>query len=157
METYSDMVKKVYKQGHSIGLHGVTHDVKKVYATSHSVVNEMNWTNEELEKIIHQKSLLIRTPYGSKPYMNEEYLNRVKKAGYILWDWDIDSRDWFYNDKRYVGETINQLKNLGHRRPVILLHDRQATAESLGLLLQYLYTEGYECKALKDEMMPVQF
>ncbi|WP_445489375.1 hypothetical protein [Niallia sp. 03133] len=34
-------------------------------------------------------------------------------------DWDIDSRDWFYKDKRYVGETINQLKNLGHHRPVI--------------------------------------
>ncbi|MGP7818390.1 polysaccharide deacetylase family protein [Niallia sp. 01092] len=157
MEVYSEIVQEVHKEGHSIGLHGVTHDVKQVYATSNSVVHEMNSTNEELEQIIHQKSLLIRTPYGSKPHMNEESLNKVKQAGYILWDWDIDSQDWYYKDKRYVDNTINQLKNIGHKKPVILLHERQATAQYLSLLLNYLDKEGYDCKAITEEMMPIQF
>ncbi|MFT8323633.1 MAG: polysaccharide deacetylase family protein [Bacillus sp. (in: firmicutes)] len=157
MEKYKTIVKEAYKHGHSIGLHGVTHDVKQVYATSSSVVNEMEKTNEELEQIIHQKSMLIRTPYGSKPYMNEEYLNKVKKAGYILWDWNIDSRDWYYGDKRYVTDTINQLKHVNHSKVVILLHDRQTTAQYLGLLLQYLQKEDYEFRAINEELIPVHF
>lgn len=157
METYSNIVIQAHKEGHSIGLHGVTHDVKKVYATTTSVVEEMDRTNEELEKIINQKSMLIRTPYGSKPYMNEKSIKNVKKAGYIIWDWDIDSRDWYYQDKRYVKDTIKQLNSLKDRTPVILMHDRQATAKQLSQLLDYLDKQGYEFKTINEYMEPVHF
>ncbi|GKU84825.1 putative polysaccharide deacetylase YheN [Niallia sp. NCCP-28] len=157
METYSNMVIQAHKEGHSIGLHGVTHNVKKVYATTTSVVEEMDRTNEELEKIIDQKSMLIRTPYGSKPYMNEKSIKNVEKAGYIIWDWDIDSRDWYYQDKRYVKDTIKQLNSLKDRTPVILMHERQATAKQLSQLLDYLDKQGYEFKAINEYMEPVHF
>jgi len=157
MEAYSNIEVQAHKEGHSIGLHGVTHDWKKVYATTTSVVEEMNRTNEELEKIIDQKSMLIRTPYGSKPYMNEKSIKNVEKAGYLIWDWDIDSRDWYYQDKRFVKDTIKQLNSLKNRTPVILMHERQATAKQLSYLLDYLDKQGYKFKTINEYMEPVHF
>jgi peptidoglycan/xylan/chitin deacetylase (PgdA/CDA1 family) len=53
----------------------------------------MDQTRSTLKSITGLDSLLIRTPYGSAPYMTPEYKKAVADHGYLLWDWNVDSRD----------------------------------------------------------------
>ncbi|MDN4526763.1 polysaccharide deacetylase family protein [Fictibacillus fluitans] len=159
MLRFQDQVKRMDREGHSLGLHGVSHDAKKIYRSKETVVQEMDQANRALQKITGKRTALIRTPYGSAPYMKPEYQRAVKEKGYELWDWTIDSMDWSYRSPQYVANSISQLKKMGSRSEpiVILMHERQETLESLPRLLDYLKSNGYTMKRIEKTMKPVTF
>lgn len=159
IKRFSNEAKDAVKRGFSIGLHGVTHDAKKIYASSGTVVDEMTKAKNTLEKITGYKTNLIRTPYGSYPYMTPEYMKAVNDQGFILWDWNVDSMDWKYRDSRYINDVIQQVQTLVNKNttPVILMHDRAETIESLPKLLNYLVKEGYTFKEIDQNLIPVEF
>lgn len=151
-------VKKMVQLGEGVGLHGVTHNVKKFYASEQSILGEMEQDQETLKSITGVKTFLIRTPYGSAPYMTKEYKQAVADHGFLMWDWSIDSRDWYYRDDRFVTSIIAQLKQqTGHHPIVILMHEQKQTLDNLPKLLDYLTKQHYECKPLSDNMPPYHF
>ncbi len=156
---YSNSVKQMIKDGHAAGLHGVTHNVKKFYASTKTVVGEMDKDNLALKQITGIETNLIRTPYGSSPYMTPAYRKAVKDHGYILWDWNVDSYDWKFKDARYVSASIKQVNHMHKlkREPVILLHEHKQTLASLKKLLDYFQKQGYIMKPLDDGIVPIQF
>lgn len=158
MKNYPDAVKEMASKGHSVGLHGVTHDKNKFYQSSKSVVGEMDQTQQTLFELTGIETDLIRTPFGSAPHMTDAYKDAVERSGYKMWDWNIDSRDWQFRDSRYVDSVIEQLTKLNRvNQPiVILLHERPETLEHLPKLLDYLKEQGYEFKALESTMHPIQ-
>lgn len=156
---YPEAVKLMVKSGEAVGLHSVTHDQKRFYASVNSVLGELNQNRNTLKEISGVDSYLMRTPYGSAPNMKPEYRKAVTEKGYSMWDWNIDSKDWYYKDGRYVNSVIEQLNRLSHHQGpiVILLHEREETLAHLPQLLDYLSKHGYESKAIDDTMTPVQF
>lgn len=158
IKAYPEAVKQMVEKGHSVGLHGVSHDKQKFYQSSKSVVNEMNQTKQTILDITGVETDLIRTPFGSSPHMTDPYKQAVAAQGYKLWDWNIDSRDWQFRDGRYVDSVIDQLNKLNRvNEPiVILLHERPETLEHLPRLLDYLKKQNYEFKALDSSMHPIQ-
>src|SRR5690606_39182121 len=146
IKNYPDAVKEMVNKGHSVGLHGVTHDKNKFYQSSKSVLGEMDQTQQTILELTGIETDLIRTPFGSAPHMTDAYKDAVDAAGYKMWDWNIDSRDWQFRDSRYVESVIDQLNNLNRvNEPiVILLHERPETLEHLPKLLDYLTEQGYE-------------
>ncbi|MFJ5713748.1 polysaccharide deacetylase family protein [Neobacillus sp. NPDC093127] len=159
IRSYPDAVRLMVSKGETVGLHSVTHDVRKFYASADSVIAELTQNRNTLKEISGIDSYIMRTPYGSVPKMTAEYRKAVNDNGYIMWDWNIDSRDWDYKDSRYVSSVINQLtKMTNHNEPiVILLHERKETLAHLPALLDYLSKNGYEGKAIDSSMAPYQF
>jgi peptidoglycan-N-acetylglucosamine deacetylase len=159
IKKYPDAVRLMISSGQSVGLHGVTHNAKQFYESSASVLSEMNQDRETLQSITGADSNLIRTPYGSKPGMTPEYRKAVLDNGYQMWDWNIDSKDWFYKDERYVHSVIEQLekKKDGTEPLVILLHERSETLAQLPKLLEYLIAQKYDCQPLNNTMQPLAF
>ncbi|MCH1624279.1 polysaccharide deacetylase family protein [Ferdinandcohnia quinoae] len=159
MKMYPDAVKKMVQQGHGVGSHGVTHDKNKFYKSTNSVIGEMSQTLQTIHNLTGVDSDLIRTPYGSSPHMTPAYKKAVVNAGYKMWDWNIDSRDWYFKDSRYVDSVIeqfNKVKN-GNEPIVILLHEKPETLAQLPKLLDYLSEQNYEFKAIDSSMEPIQF
>lgn len=156
---YPDAVNLMVASGQAVGLHSVTHDKNKFYASASSVIGELTQNRNTLMEISGVDSYLMRTPYGSVPHMKPEYKQAVNENGYLMWDWNIDSKDWYYKDARYVNSVIEQLNRLAnHNGPiVILLHERKETLAHLPQLLDYLSQNGYEGKAIDSSMVPVQF
>ncbi|WP_052404723.1 polysaccharide deacetylase family protein [Bacillus rubiinfantis] len=156
---YPEAVKLMVKSGEGVGLHSVSHDVNRFYSSVHTVITELQQNQQTLKEISGKESNLIRTPYGSSPHMKPEYREAVNKAGFKMWDWNIDSKDWYYKDNRYVTNVIEQLTRLqNHQEPiVILLHERKETLTHLPKLLAYLKKNGYESHSLNSDMVPVQF
>ncbi|MDN3019719.1 polysaccharide deacetylase family protein [Paenibacillus sp. BSR1-1] len=156
---YPNSVKLMVQNGETVGLHSVSHSVKIFYASANSVISELNQNRNTLKTVSGIDSHIMRTPYGSFPYMTDIYKKAVKDQGYIMWDWNIDSKDWYYKDARYVSNVIEQInRKANHNGPlVILLHERKETLAHLPALLDYLSKQGFEGKAIDAMTPPVQF
>lgn len=157
MRSFPDAVKRMAHAGHSLGAHGVTHDKTKIYQSPQSVVAEMNQTLNTIKEITGIESSLIRTPYGSAPHMTAPFKKAVTDKGYLMWDWNIDSKDWYYRDQRLVENTITQIVSQAEKQEpiVILLHEREETLAQLPELLTYLKEQNYSFKALDPSMEPI--
>ncbi|RAS91770.1 polysaccharide deacetylase [Priestia endophytica] len=156
---HPDLVKQMIKEGHGLGLHGVTHDVKHFYHSEETVLNEMNEDQKTLEEITGFHSDLIRPPYGSVPYLIDSFREKLDSKGYKLWDWTVDSNDWNLTNGEYVNSTIKQIKQVEQKgEPIIvLMHDKESTEEHLPKLLNWLTQEGYQTKKIDDSIKPYHF
>lgn len=157
MERYADSIRRMVKEGHSIGMHGVTHNAKIIYQSSEAVVNEMKRGQATLASISGLNSYLIRVPYGSVPHMKPAYFEAVNREGFKLWDWTIDSKDWKFLSGKYVSYILEQLESYSNpdEPKVVLMHDKASTVEHLESLLQKLTELGYEMKPLMEQLEPV--
>lgn len=159
IKKYPEMVKLMVQKGDAIGSHGVTHNKNLFYKSPASALGEMNQTRNTLKSITGVDSYLIRTPYGSVPYLTPDERKTLFDNHYLMWDWNIDSRDWDYKDDRYVTSVINQLNAHAHYQGpiVILMHERRETLAHLPRLFDYLAKQGYECKAIDNSVAPYNF
>ncbi|MCA1060380.1 polysaccharide deacetylase [Rossellomorea aquimaris] len=159
MRRFQDSVKEMAEEGHSVGMHGVTHDAAKFYQSSQSVVGEMKKGQATLESITGIHSNLIRVPYGSVPNMTPAYRAAVDQAGFHMWDWNIDSEDWRLLSKEFVPNVMEQINAFpyGDSPKIILLHEKDVTLEYLEELLIDLTEKGYDMKAITQQMDPVTF
>jgi peptidoglycan/xylan/chitin deacetylase (PgdA/CDA1 family) len=156
---YPDAAKLMVKSGETVGLHSVSHNPKIFYASPASIIGELTQNRQTLKEITGVDSYIMRTPYGSVPYMTPEDRKAVQDNGYLMWDWNIDSRDWDYKDSRYVTSVIEQLHQMVHHSGpiVVLMHERKETLANLPKLLDYLSKNGWSSKAIDRSMTPVQF
>ncbi|MBM7652042.1 polysaccharide deacetylase family protein [Neobacillus cucumis] len=156
---YPDAAKLMVRSGETVGLHSVSHNPKIFYASAASIIGELTQNRQTLKEITGVDSYIMRTPYGSVPYMTPEYRKAVQDNGYLMWDWNIDSRDWDYKDSRYVTSVIEQINQMVHHSGpiVVLMHERKETLANLPKLLDYLSKNGWSSKAIDRSMTPVQF
>lgn len=158
IRTYADNVRAMVEDGHVVGLHGVTHQKEIIYSSVDAFLNEMDTTRATLKEITGVDSNLIRAPYGTVPNLTRDEANIIEAHGYQMWDWNVDSRDWYFRDMRYVDSVIEQVNKLTNKEKpiVILVHERKETLEFLPHLLDYLVENKFEFDVLNTIMTPVQ-
>lgn len=159
MRKHPKVLKNIIKNGHQPALHGVSHKVEIIYISPQTVIDEMIQANATLKKITGVDSNLVRTPFGSSPFMDASYHRAVAEAGFHLWDWTVDSEDWRYRQGQYVNRIIKQMNTLSykHKPMVVLLHEKKSTIKHLRPLLEYLQREGYKMEVLDKHFLPLQF
>ncbi|WP_163580903.1 polysaccharide deacetylase family protein [Gracilibacillus saliphilus] len=159
MREFPDMVRKMVEDGHAVGMHGVTHDKDQFYASEQTALEEMIKAQETLQDITGIDSKLIRTPYGSIPYLTESYREALTSKGLQLWDWNVDSSDWSLSGDQYVDSVVNQIENLASAgvTSIVLMHDQTETANHLSTLLTYLSENGFQTKKIDDNTEPYNF
>jgi peptidoglycan/xylan/chitin deacetylase (PgdA/CDA1 family) len=156
IDKYPGTVKRMINEGNAVGLHGVTHDYKLIYRTPQTVVNEMDSANRSLKKATGFTTDVIRVPYGSVPYMKQDYRDATVKAGYHLWDWNVDSTDSLGADTpTIIKTTIQQISK--QATPIVLFHDKKATLQSLPAVLDYLVEHNYDFKTIDSTIPPINF
>jgi peptidoglycan/xylan/chitin deacetylase (PgdA/CDA1 family) len=156
IDQYPSTVKRMINEGHAVGLHGVTHNHTLIYRTPQTVVNEMNNCNVSLKKAAGVGTNLIRVPYGSMPYMKQDYRNAVVQAGYRMWDWNVDSTDSLgAGTDTIIKKTIEQVSTKDSA--IILFHDKKTTLQALPAVIDYLIQHGYHFKTMDSSMPPVNF
>lgn len=155
---HNEETKRIHDEGHAIGVHSMTHNFNSVYASPDSFIHEMTITNDLIEGIVGKGTLLLRAPYGSKPYMKEEFRDMATSWGYRIWDWNIDSKDSLKKNTS-ADEVYNEVATQvpGHTKPVILFHDKEHTLEALPRIIDFLHSNGYEIEKIDSEMQPLNF
>ena len=134
IEKFPEAVKKIYEAGHEIASHSNTHPhVNNL--TYEENIEEIEKSNDKIEKITGQRTKIYRAPYG-------EYNNTVIKAaqdkGYYTIQWSLDTLD-------YTGltgdEMWNRIQDKLKAGDIILSHNgTKHTADSLDMLFRHRRT-----------------
>ena len=155
---HGDIAKRISEEDHGLGVHSMTHDFKSVYASPESFVDEMNAANDELYKATGKKTTVLRAPYGSKPYMKQEFRDLATSWGYRIWDWNVDSSDSIKKNTtpdEVYNEVANQIVNKD--KAVILFHDKEHTLNALPRIIDHLIASGFEIRKLDKDLTPLNF
>lgn len=162
-DVYPNIMKQIYKEGHSIGNHTYSHDYNAVYSeTTEGFKKEVTACQNAIDKALGKKydNLLFRFPGGYTSLTNEKtkkiYREALIETGYKYIDWSCLTGD--SNTENPTAEYLmNTLKfSITNTRTgdiVVLMHDagsKQITADTLPKIIEYLYEQGYEFDVLKN-------
>ena len=157
---YTDTVVRMAAAGHSVGLHTMTGDEARFEADLTAFTDELAEENELLMRILKLKTHLVRAPGGS--YTRRFYIDSADKqiiedAGYVLWDWNIDSYDGGYYGRTYVTSRVTEaIPTLV--KSVIRFRTTAVTVQALPEILDFIAAnENYTVKAVTDSEPEVNF
>lgn len=155
MILHKEEINRMIKEGHGVGFHGVSHDIKELYKTETSSLEEFETCNKTLYEISGKTSKLIRLPYGSKPYTPQENYDRLIKNDYLIWDWTLDTQDW----KSSTDQIVSNILYYGREREeiVILMHEKEQTVKALNDTIKILKERGYTILPITENISPKNF
>lgn len=155
MISHKEEVNRMIKDGHGFGFHGVSHDIKELYKTETSSLEEFETCNKTLYEISGKNSKLIRLPYGSKPYTPQENYDSLIKNDYLIWDWTLDTQDW----KSSTDQIVSNILYYGRQREeiVILMHEKEQTVKALNNIIKILKERGYKILPITENISPKNF
>ena len=155
MIVFKDVVNRMNSEGHGTGFHGVTHEIKELYKSEDSAIEEFKTCNRTFYNITGQTSRLVRIPFGSKPYMVESIYKKFIDEGFLVWDWTIDTEDWKSSEDQIVSNILYYAREKDDI--VILLHENQRTVDCLDNIITILKERGYEIKPITEDLKPKNF
>ncbi|MBR4695314.1 MAG: polysaccharide deacetylase family protein, partial [Selenomonadaceae bacterium] len=63
-QTYPDVVRRIFEEGHAIGNHSYDHEYGKLYASTGNYLAELEQTDDVLRNLIGVRPLITRAPGG---------------------------------------------------------------------------------------------
>ena len=150
------MLNAIVDGGHSIGMHSVSHDYSKIYASEEAFFNDLYG----MQKIIKDKTgvttTLMRFPGGSSNTVskfNPGIMTRLTKAvrdqGFQYFDWNVSSGD--AGGAKTADDVYNNVINGVSKRKVsvVLQHDIQKfSVEAVEKIIIWGLQNGYSFQAL---------
>lgn len=157
-----DLVKRIVEEGHSIGIHGGTHEYKDVYSSANAYLNGLDYMKEKIKNTTGLETNIIRFPGGSSNTVSRKYCegvmtiltNETVKRGYRYFDWNVMSGDSgdVHDATGVYNNVIMGLKPT--RANVVLMHDfsgNNKTLEALPNIIDYGMSNGYIFEKVTDK------
>ena len=133
-EVYPEIVTREAAEGHIVGNHTYHHvEITKLSVTA--AREEIEKTNEILEKLTQKKTEYVRPPFG---VLEEELEDLEMMSGM----WTIDPLDW---TTKNADEIVNKVVTKAKENDIILLHDCYKSSVQAALrIIDILQGEGFE-------------
>lgn len=159
-----ELIKREFNEGHSIGLHTMSHDYSAIYSSVENYFADLDAVNSRVERITGKKSTLLRFPGGSSNTVSAKYtkgimstlVSAVQQSGYQYFDWNVSSGDaGSTQDSNIIyNNVVNNLIKDG--RSLVLMHDiKQYTADALENIIKYGLQNEYRFEKLTPETNPI--
>ena len=126
----SEMLQRIHREGHAIGIHSMTHDYYSIYASEEAFFNDLYGMQSVIEQATGYKTTLMRFPGGSSnsvskynPGIMTRLTQAVVEEGFQYFDWNVDSQD--AGGAKTADEVfMNVINGCSTRRvSVVLQHD----------------------------------
>lgn len=156
-----DVVKRIYNEGHSIGLHTYTHNFRKIYCNEDRFIQEMIFCRSEIQEVIGVAPNIIRFPGGSYKHLSKNYLKKLHDNNFRVYDWNMDNCDGLnpkiqpYNLYVKAIKGSDKLDNI-----ILLLHCtdmNKNTCKALPKIIKYYKSQGYDFKSITDDTAELYF
>lgn len=155
------LLKSAIAQGHTIGIHGYSHDYSTIYQSVPAFMENIETLGEKIRKDLNYEPFIIRFPGGSSNTVSKNYcegvmsdlVSKVQEEGYYFTDWNVDSTDASGNGisaETLISSVKNGCSEDGYN--IVLMHDsdaKQTTAEALPEIIEWAKKEGYTFAAMK--------
>jgi peptidoglycan-N-acetylglucosamine deacetylase len=149
-----DIVREIFKAGHSIGNHTLTHP-NLIFVSALQTRIQLSECNETLSDIVGQRPTLFRPPFGGRlPHT----LKIARSMGLEPVMWNVMGFDWRTTSAEHVERKVSRQIRGGD---VILLHDgshlnfgfnRAHTILATDRLITAYKNRGYEFVTIPDMM-----
>lgn len=153
VDSYPEITRRAYEEGHFIANHSYDHDNKILYKSESSFMDEIKKTDLAISNAIGiegYSSHIFRFPTG---YMSSNHKSQKRNCLKLLSQMDYTYIDWncLNNDsmKKYSKEQLlaNLKKTIkGKDTLVILMHDTKFVSDSSTALkesIEYIRSQGY--------------
>lgn len=162
----ADLIKNMVAQGHTVAVHGYSHVYKDIYRSEKAFMDNTNSLRDKVKALTGYKPTIMRFPGGSSntvsnfnPGIMTTLVKSVQDAGYIYFDWNVDSGDAAGGrvtaDRLYDNVTAGLRKNRGN---VVLMHDTgngDVKAKAVQRIIDYGKAKGYVFAPITEATAPV--
>lgn len=146
VDSYPDDIKKIFKEGHTIGNH--SHNHKHMSTLNNAQISEeVDYVTQKVKELTGYRVELFRPPYGD---YNNQLIGCLKSKDYFTIQWSVDSLDWKNYGKQSLIDTVLNHKNLKSGAIILMHNGAKYTAEALPELIEGLKNKGYEIVLIKD-------
>lgn len=143
VERNTELVKRMIKDGHTIGNHSVTHR-SMPELTEDECRNEINDLHEYMKENFDYEMTLFRPPMGE---FSEFSLAVTNDCGYETELWSFAYADWDTNAQPNKEDAMEKLTSSLHDGAIYLLHSvSSVNAEILGDFIDTATKSGYKFK-----------
>lgn len=155
-----DLLRRMVQEGHSVGIHTMCHNYKKIYQNAEAFFQDLLGEQE----LIHQQTgvwtRLMRFPGGSSNTISRKYCKgimttltgAVQDAGFRYFDWNVDSDD--AGSARTPEEVFNNVtQGVQQRRiSVVLQHDiHDYSVDAVEEIILWAQDNGYRFLPLEED------
>lgn len=160
-----EMIKRILKEGHSLGIHSDTHRYRKIYASVDAWLDDFAAVHRRISDITGQPTAIFRFPGGSINIYNagiyQELIAEMTRRGYVYFDWNISVGDISISPLKAETLYANVVtRSSGDSRAVILMHDsatKAETAKALPRIIEHYRSRGYSFGHLQNSTYPITF
>ncbi len=152
-----DLLKRMFEDGHGVGLHTHTHNYQKVYSSTSVFLEEMRKVNDYINEVMGRDMGIkfIRFPGGSCGRLNQEMYNDIKGAGYNIFDWNVSIEDGV-NPNATVEELVEEGKKSSNDmvEKIILAHcnlNNWNTVKAIQGIYDYYTALGYRFEPITND------
>ena len=150
VDTYPDVLKRIFDEDHAIGNHSYNHDYDELYSTPWAFMEQIIKTDNSIKNIIGMRPLIIRAPGGSNGMFRPDFYTMVADCGYVEHGWNALTEDATPSRPDAYQQVQNVLQDLGENPPrsvIVLMHsngDKFETAKALPDIIHLLRDKGYK-------------
>ena len=150
-----DLVKRMVIEGHSLGLHSMTHNRSKLYSSNQIFLKEMLECQKTINEACGVSPSILRFPFGcnnNSYHLKKTLVDLLHENNLKIYDWNQDSTDGA-NPNASPSTYIKRSKS--NKSPIILLmhcgYINKNSAKALPEIIKYYKDEGYKFKVISNE------
>ncbi len=157
-----EYLKRIVDEGHSVGLHSLSHRYESVYASPDAFYQDLAGIADIVKQETGVDSKVIRFPGGASNTVSKKYcqgimstiIPKVEEMGYAYFDWNVSSGDASKAtpDPEFIKNNV-LANSQGKDNICVLMHDaapKTTTVEALPGIIEGLKQMGFtKFKGLK--------
>lgn len=155
---WDSMMARIVREGHSIGIHTMTHDYNTIYSSPEAFFEDLYGMQEIICRNTGVSTTLMRFPGGGSNLVSiynkgimTTLTEAVQDAGFQYFDWNVDSMDAGGAKKRE--DIVKNVTEYLQKQPVsvVLQHDiHDYSVDAVEEIILWGLNRGYEFQALNS-------
>lgn len=150
-----NLVKRMYNEGHSLGLHSMSHNKGHLYSSNENFLKEMLSTQELINSVVGIKPTILRFPFGCNNNcyrISQSMVDLLHENNLKIFDWNTDSGDGANPNcapSKFVKNAISDKDCV-----VLLMHCAymsKNTVKALPSIIKYYKDNGYEFRKIEED------
>lgn len=153
----NDVLKDIVNDGHSIGIHSVTHSYADIYSSEDVFLKDLYKMQDIIKSKTGVTTYLMRFPGGSSNTVSKYYCTgimskltkTVEKLGFQYFDWNVSSGDagGTTTKEGVYNNVVNGIKMC--KNSIVLQHDtKEFSVNAVEDIIKWGLKNGYTFKAL---------
>ena len=166
-EQSKSMIQRIIDEGHTLAIHGMSHDYSKIYASAEATLENFTSLQKKIKKDFNYDVKYVRFPGGASNTISRNYcegvmteaVKKVQEESLEDYDWNVDVDD--AGSARTPSEIYNNFVDgiLPGVENIVLMHDGEGhmpTAKALQEIINYAKENGYVFTAISENTTPAK-